>query len=91
MSRTRVATLVAFVAIVVALVPGIATVAHNGTGGTTLIHACANPTTKVITIASSTATAKCPVGQTPLHWAKKGPKGSTGPKGDTGARGAGRQ
>ena len=88
---TAVATLVASVALAVALVPGLATVAHEGNGSTSVIHACYSTSTKVVKIAPTSAGASCPAGSKPLHWSKTGPKGATGaqgPKGDTGAKGA---
>jgi hypothetical protein len=91
-----VASLVAM-ALAVTVAPTLTVMGHAGVGGTTQVHACVDPTTKVLTRAPSRKAAKCPVGQTALHWAKQGPKGDTGikgepgdpggPKGDTGAQG----
>jgi hypothetical protein len=81
-------------ALAVTVAPTLTVLGHAGTGGSGQVHACVNPNTKVMTLAKSKASAKCPTGQTALHWAKQGepgPKGDPGdpggPKGDTGAQG----
>jgi hypothetical protein len=74
----------ATMALAVTLAPAITVLGHAGVGGTDKVHACVNPNTKVLTLAKTRASAKCPTGQKAVHWAKQGPKGDPGDKGEPG-------
>lgn len=80
------ASVVASVALALAVGPSLVTFAHEGVGGSSKIHACV-ASNGTLRQASSNAGADCPDGQTALHWNRKGPKGDTGARGLQGAQG----
>lgn len=87
--RTGVVTLVASVALAVVLAPSIASVAHEGTGGTDKMHVCVIKSSRVMRLVAADPGVTCPEGQVSKHFATgvQGPKGDTGAKGDDGSPG----
>lgn len=88
---TRIGAVVAGAAIVLATVPAASVMGHAGRGGNDWIHACVRD--GVFVKAPQRASAKCPRGSTPIHWARDrepgppGPEGPRGPAGPDGPRG----
>lgn len=79
-------TIVASIALAVAVGPSLVTVAHEGIGNPARIHACVGPD-GTLRRAATNADASCPGGQTALHWNRRGPVGPKGPQGPEGAQG----
>ena len=85
---TRITAVTASVAILLATVPAVSVMAHAGRGGDEWIHACVRD--GVFIKAPTKASAQCPQGSTPIHWARDrqpGPSGPQGPAGPTGPEG----
>lgn len=76
---------IAGAAVLLATVPAASVVAHAGRGGDEWVHACVRD--GVFIKASQKASAKCPPGSSPIHWAKGLQPGPAGPQGPTGASG----
>lgn len=88
--RTGVVTLVASVALAVVLAPSIASVAHEGTGGTDKMHVCVVKSSRVMRLVAADPGVTCPQGEVSKHFAVgvQGPKGDTGEKGEKGNDGS---
>jgi hypothetical protein len=82
---TRIGAVIASAAIVLATVPAMSVMAHAGRGGDEWIHACVRA--GVFIKAPTKASAKCPRGSTPIHWAKDRQPGPPGPEGPMGLAG----
>lgn len=88
--RTGAVTLVASVALAVALAPSIASVAHEGIGGTDKMHVCVGKKTRVMQLVSAEPAVNCEQNEVAKHFTlgSKGPKGDTGEKGEKGNDGS---
>lgn len=79
-------TIVASIALAVAVGPSLVTVAHEGIGDPARIHACVGAD-GMLRRAPTNADASCPGGQQALHWNRRGPRGPQGPEGPQGPKG----
>lgn len=82
-------TMVASIALALAVGPSLVTMAHEGVGDPAKIHACVGAD-GTLRRAPANAGATCPGGQTALHWNRRGPagpQGAQGPQGEQGPKG----
>jgi len=88
--RTGAVTLAASVALAVVLAPSIASVAHEGIGGTDKMHVCVIKSSRVMRLVAADPGVTCPQGEVSKHFAMgvEGPKGDTGEKGEKGNDGS---